>query len=494
MRKFILTISLAFLLIVSFFSIYSFGGGFNESMGISNAFTDRGIYVASQPEAIYFNGVTYIAYMGTDSTPWILTYNHTTEVFSSAVHIATSPTGDEHFAPAIIIDENGYIHVFYGGHHSDDYSYHKKSVNPEDISSWGSATQLASPECTYPHAFACDIGGSEVLYVFYRHPIYGGVDFYNSSDGGVTWSSLYDVYDIGTHAPYIKGAISYDDGDGTDVIHITWNLYSGTHHDLYYCKSNDGGTTWLKADGTSAGSPPEGSGYGERVATGTCYSRGCALDENGKVYLLWNDGFNCKISDWGGSSWDTNTVFSSSVGDDILANPLESSNLTVYRENQTGNTVEQWYSIDGGSSWTYFDNFNSMPGERIDTVVNPHDGFVIVTGSGYSIFAGFNNSSSSSSSNISFMSINGQANNTQVVVGDRYFNWTRVDNASYYQLQISNSSSFSTTFVNLSDINESNYGVNYTELGDYVEFILPYTYNISWYGSHYYRVRAYSSG
>lgn len=109
-------------------------------------------------------------------------------------------------------------------------------------------------------------------------------------------------------------------------------------------------------------------------------------------------------------------------------------------------------------------------------------------------FAFSTTGASSNPDSISFYSINGQTNNTFVVSANRYFNWSRVDGATRYQLQISNSSSFSTSFLSLSDINESNYGVNYTELGDYIEFILPYSYNISWYGSHYYRVRAFSPG
>ena len=46
--------------------------------------------------------------------------------------------------------------------------------------------------------------------------------------------------------------------------------------------------------------------------------------------------------------------------------------------------------------------------------------------------------------------------------------------------------------MNLTDINEPNYGVNYTEAGDYIEFILPSQYEVTFYGSHYYRVRAYT--
>ena len=94
-------------------------------------------------------------------------------------------------------------------------------------------------------------------------------------------------------------------------------------------------------------------------------------------------------------------------------------------------------------------------------------------------------------STISFVSINGLLNNSRVDVGSRFFNWTLVDDPELvgYQLQISNDSGFTDVFVDLDDINESNYGVNYTELGGFVEFILPSEYDVVWLGPHYYRVR-----
>lgn len=93
---------------------------------------------------------------------------------------------------------------------------------------------------------------------------------------------------------------------------------------------------------------------------------------------------------------------------------------------------------------------------------------------------------------IHFVSINDQSYNSFLTTPNRYFNWTHISGATAYNLQISNSSAFGSTFLDLSDINEVNYGVNYTVKGRFVEFILPYEYNISWYGSHYYRVRAYA--
>ena len=109
--------------------------------------------------------------------------------------------------------------------------------------------------------------------------------------------------------------------------------------------------------------------------------------------------------------------------------------------------------------------------------------FDIVDGSSYLLGDGTGNGPE-------FVSINTQGNNTIVYTGERTFNWTKQPGAIQYHLQIANDSGFADIFVNLSDINEINYGVNYDTKGDYIEFILPDAYEISWTGHHYYRVRA----
>lgn len=97
-----------------------------------------------------------------------------------------------------------------------------------------------------------------------------------------------------------------------------------------------------------------------------------------------------------------------------------------------------------------------------------------------------------------FVSINGQGNNTQTFNQNRSFVWTKISGATKYQMQVSNSSLFGTTFINLDNISEgsgleSMPGGDYYENSTHVFFVLPYAYNITFYNSHYYRVRAYTS-
>ena len=93
-----------------------------------------------------------------------------------------------------------------------------------------------------------------------------------------------------------------------------------------------------------------------------------------------------------------------------------------------------------------------------------------------------------------FRYINNGVNNSNTTLKTRSFDFRKVENALYYNIEISNASSFpaGAYYINISDINNSNYGVNYYEYVSngvtYVHF--NYTSNVEW-GYKYYRVRAY---
>jgi hypothetical protein len=93
------------------------------------------------------------------------------------------------------------------------------------------------------------------------------------------------------------------------------------------------------------------------------------------------------------------------------------------------------------------------------------------------------------SSEIGFQSINNQENNTVTsdVITD--FNWTKVDNASYYTLSASNNSDMSSPIYNITIYtSDSNCWDNAT---GYIEYVLPEAYQTIWNKYYYYQVSAY---
>jgi hypothetical protein len=90
---------------------------------------------------------------------------------------------------------------------------------------------------------------------------------------------------------------------------------------------------------------------------------------------------------------------------------------------------------------------------------------------------------------ISFQSINGQENNTITSDIITHFNWTKVDNTSYYTLSASNNSDMSSPIYNITiHTSDSNCWDNST---GYIEYVLPEAYRTTWNKYYYYQVSAY---
>jgi len=105
----------------------------------------------------------------------------------------------------------------------------------------------------------------------------------------------------------------------------------------------------------------------------------------------------------------------------------------------------------------------------------------------------FTTSSGNGESNEStqFISINGGTNGTTIYNSTPTFNWTVVSDASQYWLQIDNNADFSSPEINITDINQWNYPLYYSENSTRISFTLPNSISK---GYHYCRVKAYVKG
>ena len=74
------------------------------------------------PSSEYYNGVTYIAYQGHHEDAYVCAYNHNEEKWYGPYRAGVSLLGDEipeidnHGRPTLVVSNDGYIHLFYGGH------------------------------------------------------------------------------------------------------------------------------------------------------------------------------------------------------------------------------------------------------------------------------------------------------------------------------------------------------------------------------------------
>lgn len=157
--------------------------------GTTDYFADNGlgnaVAVIQHPAGEYRDGVTYVSYQGPLEDPYVASYDHQTGTWKGPFKAGVSAMGkdptrkiDNHGKPTLIIDNAGYIHIFFGGHggtpelganplgnHHYGRNEHVVSKRPFDISEWEKLDNI-SPFGTYNQVVKMDNGD---IYLFYRH-------------------------------------------------------------------------------------------------------------------------------------------------------------------------------------------------------------------------------------------------------------------------------------------------------------------------------------
>jgi len=161
----------------------------------------------NQPAAQYYNGKTYIVFSGIGFDPYIAYHDHISGRWSDIVQVGDSPLmTDNHGPPALLIDNNGYLHVFYGAH--TGALKHSKSTYPETISSWIVMPDVTSA-ATYPQVIQMSDG---TIYLFYRAGEHADDWVYRTSlNNGLSWSKETAIIDgikprDAFYAMFIKGS------------------------------------------------------------------------------------------------------------------------------------------------------------------------------------------------------------------------------------------------------------------------------------------------
>jgi len=140
----------------------------------------------TRPMAVYAPAVakTFFAFGNADNSPTISFYDHKTKELADAVVVGSNPDVDAHKNPHLLIDEQGYIYVFYRSHCTPTHL--AKSARPYDISEWVDMGVVAE-RSSYPQPWQLKKGEIVVLYRG------GGThdateSCVRSTDGGKTWS------------------------------------------------------------------------------------------------------------------------------------------------------------------------------------------------------------------------------------------------------------------------------------------------------------------
>lgn len=369
-------------------------------------FADNGfgnaVAVIQHPAGQYHEGITYVTYQGPLEDPYIAAYNHTTEEWSGPFKAGVSAMGkdptrkrkiDNHGKPSMIIDNEGYIHIFFGGHggvpeiHGDNplgnHHYgenkHVVSKRPLDISEWEELDTIP-PFGTYNQVIKMDNGD---IYLFYRHGAHRSDWVYHvSTDNGRNFGPAIsflkhkrrdDVQGVDSWYPWVGR------GQGDDIIvsfdyHLCWDGkarargHTANREDLYYMTFNTKAKTWRNVKGEVLPMPltrEVADAKAKVVDSGQFWTfNGAAhLDPNGNPHIVLNGGKDIgQITGgpkspihyrWDGTRWAGGNVVGplGARADFIVKSTSDLSLYMTYSDKKGKGVLARFDSTDAGETF-----------------------------------------------------------------------------------------------------------------------------------------------
>ena len=338
-------------------------------------FTDEGYgQNIDTPRGLYNNNKTFITYQGYLQNIYAIMYDHNRKLWSEPVYVADNPlSNDDHGAPMIQADNEGYLHIFYG-HHTSSSIQHMKSTYAWDISAWTSATAVSGlGSASYGAILKAN---DNSFYLFARMTDVGKISYVRSTNNMATFGSPVVFVDMGypSFAAYPSG-YAYDSTNNR--FFITWYLwdYGDSKNENIYgiWLDLDNGHVYA-ADGTDYGTlldkTEADAGYARILDSGVnwAYFPRVHLSGNsiyilytlGTTYPSWQDvtGWRAKFTRWTGSAWATavNIINSASENEDFV---IDGSTIKAYiiltEPSQLKNRFLDWLaeysSTDSGATW-----------------------------------------------------------------------------------------------------------------------------------------------
>lgn len=363
--------------------------------------------VVQHPAGIHLDGITYVSYQGPLEDPYVASYNHNSGEWLGPFKAGVSAMGkdpsrtkiDNHGKPTMLIDDLGYIHVFFGGHggtpeHGKNplgnihygENKHVVSKKPGDITSWEELDTIP-PFGTYNQAVKMDNGD---IYLIYRHGAHRSDWVYQkSTDHGRTFS---DPVSFLKHKK--RTDIKADDswyawvskGQGDEIIvsydyHVCWNNGAGINgrghtterHDVYYMTFNTKTGQWRNVQGEELSIPvtrelADEKALVARTGLDWTFNGSAHVDENGYPHIATNIGKDLgkktggpkqtSYFRWNGNEWlggnpvnvQSRADNTDSRGDFYLSSPTDVTFALGYEEQNDG-VIAYFNSQDGGKTF-----------------------------------------------------------------------------------------------------------------------------------------------
>ncbi len=209
----------------------------------------------------YYNGKTYFAFCDGDGKARVAQFNHSTRAWTiSPVIVSGALQVDTHCGPSVLVRSSDHKIVLAVAPHDLAHLYIAVSTNAEDITAWGSSTDIHSTlggtSYTYANLFQLS-GESGKIHLFYRDYVSGtstgSLGHSTSTDGGATWAAQDVIYSVSGKASY--WAISSDDTARIDIVTTDGSAGDGNVASVYHFYYTGG--SYYKSAGTliTAGLP-----------------------------------------------------------------------------------------------------------------------------------------------------------------------------------------------------------------------------------------------
>ena len=333
----------------------------------------RAVYVAGRDDEVF---VGWIDWSGNVT---VGAYDPRLGVTSQ--HVIGHLRHDDHDAPAILVEPDKRLTVFFSGHNGADM-YYRSTLRPEDISAWGPLQHVPSNVkgslgFTYPNPVLLPSEDNKV-YLFWRGGNWSADYATRTLDG--RWSRAHALIRVSGQRPYVKV-----DSNGRDEIVFAFtnghprNVLTSIYYAAYRAGSLwTAGGRWIARMGSGPIAPEQADVVYDAQATKVpAWVWDVALRPNGNPVIVYatfpsNSHHEYWYAAWTGSRWISHflTVGGGSISPGtieyeysggIALDHSDPSIVYLSRQVPGGWEIERWTTDDGGFHWSH-------------TVVVPADG------------------------------------------------------------------------------------------------------------------------
>lgn len=206
--------------------------------------------------AFYYNGNTYIGYMDPQGNVRVASYHHSSRAVTISPAIVTGLNSNWHLGPAVLVRSSDHKIVIAVSAVTSVYI--AISTNAEDVSAWGTATDISSSlgGSTYVFANLFQLSSeSGKIYLCYANQVTSpsvayACCFSTSTDGGSTWAAQTKIY-IPNTTSKPEFAFSSDFNSRIDFLVADGQASADTSASLYHFYYTGG--SYYKSNGAAAG-------------------------------------------------------------------------------------------------------------------------------------------------------------------------------------------------------------------------------------------------